>query len=201
MTESNNVQVQTPPQVPSRRNWGDWLLHRWPTALGIALAFLTLFDGQIDSSFVSSLAAIIVVMALVYLGAAVLARRSAAWWVFLAGFVVIFLLRLLDLSMAAVIVFWISALALLAVSVVRAQWRSTDTLPLQTGGMVAFGAVALVALSVDPVWAGYLLAAALLAHAAWDAVHWWRNRVVPRTYAEFCGVVDLLLGVAILVML
>ncbi|MCE7984454.1 MAG: hypothetical protein DYG89_25050 [Caldilinea sp. CFX5] len=40
----------------------------------------------------------------------------------------------------------------------------------------------------------------LLAHAAWDAIHWWRNRVVARVYAEFCGVVDLPLGAAILVM-
>lgn len=49
--------------------------------------------------------------------------------------------------------------------------------------------------------AGYLIVAALLAHALWDAVHLWRNRVVAASYAEFCGVLHLVLGVAILVML
>jgi hypothetical protein len=67
--------------------------------------------------------------------------------------------------------------------------------------MLAFSAIALVAFYAQLDWAGYLLAAALLGHATWDAVHWWRNRVVPRSYAEFCAVVDLLLGVGILVMM
>jgi hypothetical protein len=40
----------------------------------------------------------------------------------------------------------------------------------------------------------------LLGHAAWDAYHYLRNRVVPRSYAEFCAVVDLLLGAVILFM-
>jgi hypothetical protein len=41
---------------------------------------------------------------------------------------------------------------------------------------------------------------ALLGHAAWDAHHYLRDRVVARSYAEFCGVLDLLVGAAILVM-
>ena len=41
---------------------------------------------------------------------------------------------------------------------------------------------------------------AILSHAAWDAYHYLRNRVVVRSYAEFCAVVDLLLGAAILFM-
>ncbi len=66
--------------------------------------------------------------------------------------------------------------------------------------MLGFGVVALIALYVDPDLGGYLVAAALLGHAAWDAVHFRLNRVVARSSAEFCGVLDLLVGVAILFM-
>lgn len=61
--------------------------------------------------------------------------------------------------------------------------------------------LALLVLYVDLTLAGYLIAVALLAHAGWDAVHLWRNRVVAASYAEFCGVLDLVLGMTILVML
>jgi hypothetical protein len=67
--------------------------------------------------------------------------------------------------------------------------------------MLAFGATALVAFYEDPVLGGYLLAFALLSHAAWDAYRYLRNRVVPRSYAEFCAVFDLLLGAAVLFVL
>lgn len=44
----------------------------------------------------------------------------------------------------------------------------------------------------------YFLAAGYFGHAAWDVAHHIANKVVPRSYADFCGVVDLLLGFAIL---
>jgi hypothetical protein len=56
--------------------------------------------------------------------------------------------------------------------------------------MLAFGATALVAFYEDPVLGGYLLAFALLGHAAWDAYHYLRNRIVPRSYAELCAGFD-----------
>jgi len=43
-------------------------------------------------------------------------------------------------------------------------------------------------------------AAGLTAHAAWDAYHWWADRIVVRSFAEWCGVLDLTLGVGILVL-
>lgn len=46
MTESNRVQSQTASQSTYHRNWGDFLLHRWPTGLGLAIAFITAFDIQ-----------------------------------------------------------------------------------------------------------------------------------------------------------
>ena len=66
--------------------------------------------------------------------------------------------------------------------------------------MLAFGSTALAALFLAPELGPYLVAFALLGHAAWDAYHYLRDRVVARSYAEFCGVLDLLVGAAILVM-
>jgi hypothetical protein len=43
----------------------------------------------------------------------------------------------------------------------------------------------MVALYVSPDLGSYLVAFALLGHAAWDAVHFRLDRVVPRSYAEF----------------
>jgi len=45
----------------------------------------------------------------------------------------------------------------------------------------------------------YLVAAGLLGHAAWDFYHHRTNRVVSRSLAEFCLVLDTLLAIAVLV--
>ena len=68
--------------------------------------------------------------------------------------------------------------------------------PVVRFGVDAFAARA--ALYVAPELGAYLVALALLGHAAWDAYHYLRDRVVTRSYAEFCGIADLLLGAAIL---
>ena len=73
--------------------------------------------------------------------------------------------------------------------------------PLQAAGMLLFGAAMLVALYAEPLLGGTIVAVGLLGHAAWDAYHYLRNRVVTRPYAEFCAVVDLLVGAAVLFVL
>ena len=175
------------------------LKHRWPTALGIAVATLTAFDLEVDVRFVSFLSALTVLMALVYLGAAVLNRRWSAWVVLLAGMPVAFFLPSTSGAGPSVVLL-VAALVFLVLGVARGQLRRPGGLTLQAAGMLGFGAIALAALYADTVLGGYLVAAALLGHAVWDAVHYLRNRVVARSYAEFCAVVDLLLGVAILFM-
>ena len=42
-------------RVPERRRWTDVMMHRWPTALGIAIAALTAIDLQLNVEFVSFL--------------------------------------------------------------------------------------------------------------------------------------------------
>ena len=52
-------------------------MHRWPTALGIAIAALTAFGLRIDAEEVSYLSALVVLMPLVYVGAA--SRGWCCW--------------------------------------------------------------------------------------------------------------------------
>jgi hypothetical protein len=184
-------------QAPDRRRWTDILMHRWPTALGIALAAMTAYDLEDGLEF----AALVVLMAFVYVGAAALDRRRASWVVFLAGCaVVVVFLDLLDSAVDSSLVLLVAALVFVVVGAVRGQLRSPGGLTLQAAGMLGFGVVALMALFVAPGLGAYLVAFALLGHAAWDACHYLRDRVVARSYAEFCGVLDLLVGAAILVM-
>jgi hypothetical protein len=99
------------------------------------------------------------------------------------------------------VVLLVAAPVFLVLGVARGQWQRPSGLPLQSAGMLAFGSTVLVALyAVYPDLGGKLVGIAILGHATWDAYHYLRNRVVPRSYAEFCAVVDLLLGVAILFM-
>lgn len=63
---------------------------------------------------------------------------------------------------------------------------------------LGFSAIALTAMMVNPLAALYLAALAAIGHAAWDVVYFIRNKVVPRSLAEACFMLDLGLGVALL---
>jgi hypothetical protein len=183
-------------QAPDRRRWTDILMHRWPTALGIAVAVLAAFDLEDGLEF----AALTVLMALVYLGAAALDRRWSAWVVLLAGLLPTFFIPSNSGIDPSVVLLVAAAPVFLVLGVARGQLRKPGGLPLQTVGMLAFGSTVLVALYVDPDLGGKLVGIAIIGHAVWDAYHYLRDRVVARSYAEFCAVVDLLLGAAILFM-
>ena len=180
----------------ARGRWTGALMHRWPTALGIAVAALAAFDAQDGLEF----AELTVLMALVYLGAAALDRRWAAWVMLLAGLPLAFFISSIS-GIDPSVVLLVAAPVFLVLGVARGQWQRPDGLPLQTAGMLAFGSTTLVALCyVYPDLGGKLVGIAILGHAAWDAYHYLRDRVVVRSYAEFCAIVDLLLGAAILFM-
>ena len=84
-------------------------------------------------------------------------------------------------------------------STLRDATRMTDGLPLQTIAMVVFAAVAAISLYLNETAGAYLVAAGLFAHAAWDVYHYWANKVVPRSMAEFCCVLDVSLAAAIVI--
>jgi hypothetical protein len=100
---------------------------------------------------------------------------------------------------------WISAWCVLLAAVIYLTWGTARgdlgdrrLLTAQTTAVLAFGAVAMAAVAVDPAVGRYVLAAGWLAHAAWDVVHHHIGRVVPRWYAETCLVADLILAGALL---
>jgi hypothetical protein len=90
------------------------------------------------------------------------------------------------------------AAAFAVYGLLRGATRPAGGLPLQAVAMIAFGAAAAVALLVNEAVGAYLVAAGLFAHAGWDVYHHWSNRVVVRSMAEFCFVLDTLLALAII---
>jgi hypothetical protein len=166
----------------------------WPTVAGIALAGFVALGMQQGSEQASILAA----SGLVYLAAAALGKPSA-WPAFLATFVIITASRS---GLAGVDATWVLialAIPLTGYGLLRGGTRQLTGLPLQLLAMVVVGALAAIALVAGGDLGSYLVAGGLLAHAAWDFHHHRINRVVPRSMSEFCGALDTLLAVAIIV--
>jgi hypothetical protein len=177
------------------------LLRRWPTLAAILLTALTAF-GLSDGS---ELAPIVAASGLVYLGAAALRKPAMAWPVFFASFVILLVAKVLLADRRGAIEdapTWI----LLGVAVLfgiygllRGAARPPEGLPLQAIAMAAFGAIAAIAVLVNSSVGAYLVAAGLFGHAAWDVYHHRINKVVARSMAEFCFVLDTLLAVIIVI--
>jgi hypothetical protein len=121
------------------RRWWDFLAHRWPTALGVAIAAMMAFDLRVDAEFISSLSALIVVMALVYVGAAALGRRRASWVVLLAGLPVAFFVPS-TLGIKPSVILLLAAAIFLVVGAVRGRSGEASGLALQAAGVLVFGA-------------------------------------------------------------
>jgi Ni/Fe-hydrogenase subunit HybB-like protein len=64
---------------------------------------------------------------------------------------------------------------------------------VQTLGMLRFGALALAGLAVDPDVGRYLVAAGFFLHGVWDFVYFRLDRVVARSHAEWCCVLDVII--------
>lgn len=164
-----------------------WVVRRWPTWLAIALVLLGGFgvpDGR-------DLAFVLVLSALGYLVVTVLRRRDATWPVVLAGLAGVVVLRIFGIDEAS---------ALLAVAAAFVLWgalsRTGEYWP-QAAATIVLSLAAVAALNADFVLGGLLVAAGLFGHAAWDAYHFRKDKVVARSFAEWCGVVDFLLGIAV----
>lgn len=80
----------------------------------------------------------------------------------------------------------------------RRQWHDRRVLALQLAGLLGWAGLAVAARTGPDGLAGWLVAAGWLGHAAWDLAHHRTGRVVPRGYAEWCGVLDVVVGVTVL---
>jgi hypothetical protein len=72
---------------------------------------------------------------------------------------------------------------------------------LQIPMALVYAALAVLAFRVPPEVATAMVAAGLIAHAAWDVVQWRADAVLARSFAEWCAVYDLVIGVGLLVVL
>jgi hypothetical protein len=179
--------------APDRPSWAAAIMHRWPTWLALALAALT-----VGGSTVESLADVLPMLAFFYLAAAVLQRRQATWLVAVVVVAAFAALRLQD-WVDPVVAFSVAALALVLWGAVRGQLRR-GTFVVEMAGMVGFTAIALAALSVDQDLGRYIVAAGWFGHAAWDFAHLRADKVVSRSFAEWCTVFDILRAVGILIL-
>jgi hypothetical protein len=178
--------------TPNRGRWTAWLTRRWPTALAVAPWALTLNGGE-SNGLVTGLGEALLLLPLVYLILAKVRRRRAAWPVLIASLTAMIALRLLDVVTPSTF-FVTLALIVLIWGAVDGQLRRDGMLRIQALGMLGFGALALVGLAVDPDLGRYLVAAGWLFHGLWDFVHLRLDKVVARSYAEWCGVVDVLIA-------
>src|SRR4029453_1213367 len=74
------------------------------------------------------------------------------------------------------------------------QLHRPDPFRVQALGMLGFGALALAGLVADPDLGRYLVAAGWFGHGVWGFVHLKLDKVVARSYAEWCGVIDVLIA-------
>jgi hypothetical protein len=129
---------------------------------------------------------------LAYLAAGALGPRWTAWAGVAAGTALVVIGEMLGATWWHL--FAAAGVVLAAVGVARRQ-RATA---LEAGGMVGYFGIAVAALFLSPALGLGLAAAALIAHAAWDAYHLLTDRVVPRSLALWCIGLDVTAGVSCL---
>lgn len=103
-----------------------------------------------------------------------------------------------DASWIGVLVLILAALAYPAFGRYRRHLHGRKVLLVQAAALVGFIGLATVLLLVDGTAGRLVLAAGFLAHAIWDFAHHRADLMVPRWYAEFCAVVDVLVAAALL---
>ncbi|MFC9997374.1 hypothetical protein [Nocardia sp. NPDC127526] len=182
---------------PAHRTAGELVsaaAQRWPSLLALVLALLIWPTGA--ESTVRVLAAILLLMPLIYLLTAATGRQTATWPVFGAVGVVFVLSGLQGRVPGFVIPV---ALAVLTCGWAAVTGRFDRAFLIPVLGMVGFGAVAISAHYADLSVAHYLVAGGWIAHGLWDFAHHRADRTVARSFAEFCGVVDILVGGVLLI--
>lgn len=174
--------IDRPPEAVLSRA----LLDRWPSLLGLGVAVLLLATGAADRD---TLALGVTAAAVCYLAAGALGRRWVAWASVLGVFVVAVLGESVGLPRWAS--FGLTGVVLVAVGLWRGAGRPTLT---QAAALLGFGGVAVVALSIDAQVGLVLAGLTLASHGVWDVVHFRRDVVVPRSMAEACIALDVVLG-------
>ena len=165
---------------------------RWPSVLGLTMILASSFRGT--DVYVVTL--VTMIAALCYLAAAATSRRGAAWITFgLSSILVPFgIITRLDLTIPIVLV----AVLVVVAGVIIVEGDGWRELAIQAAGFAGFTGISVIALNLDPGSAALVAGFAVMGHGVWDVVHHRRDRVVPRSFAEFCAVLDFGIGILLL---
>ena len=179
------------------------LTDRWPTALALVAIAGVIVVLAVIGRAAELLGPAVALMAGIYLMAYALGRPWTAWVAFLVLSTVVSVLHVLagvlDNSIDPGVGMTVLLVVLWLWAVARHRYRDSPTFTIQTAGAVVFGAITLVCAAVEPRLGAAVAGIGWLAHGAWDAYHFRRNSVVNRPWSEFCAVVDLGVGIALLV--
>lgn len=181
------------PRLPRLRSALQWL---WPPALAAGMTALTLSDES-SAEEVTALAEALLLLPLLYLVVAGLGRREASWPVLVILVVPFVALRALDVVAPATAISAVAAIVLVW-GAVAGRLHRPGAFRVQALGMIGFGALALAGLVLAPEPAVYAVAAGWFLHGVWDLVHLIRGTVVSRSYALWCGVLDILIAAELL---
>jgi hypothetical protein len=172
------------------------LARRWPTLLAVALVAPTFAPDTPEG--VRVLAGAMLLLPLWYVVIAAVGRRTWTWAVLVGSIALFTLLRFQERVEPAVV--------LLAVALGAVLWGALrgrvgqPSFVLQVAGLVVWSALALAGLLLDPATGRYVIAAGWLAHGLWDLAHHRADATVTRSAAEWCGVVDVLVAVQLVLL-
>ncbi|MEQ4717012.1 hypothetical protein [Nonomuraea sp. B19D2] len=167
------------------------IAHRWPTLLGLGFATLSLLDFEDGRS----LGFVVFLAALIYLGTAVLGKPGTVWALFIVSTVAWVVLDKLGIDPWPGLIG--GAISLIVLGLAGGLLRQPLLTAAQVPAMLVFGGAAVLALTLSPQAGGFLVAAALIGHAVQDVLVWRAKQVVARSLAEFCMVLDFILGAGI----
>lgn len=170
------------------------LAHRWPTWLALTVAGVNLLDVGDGTD----LAFVLVIAGVGYLTVTVVERPRATWPLVVVLFTGVTAMRAVGVDELAVVLALGGIVAV--IGLVNGSLRRARPASLQLPAAVVFVGAGLIGAGAPPDVGLVVIATGLLAHAAWDAYHLWLDRIVTRSFAEWCGVLDLTLGIGILVL-
>jgi hypothetical protein len=90
------------------------------------------------------------------------------------------------------------AFGYLIIGTVRRTLHPRPVLIRQLAALAGYLLLILISVFADVVLSTYLVGAGWLAHTGWDYWHHRRDEVVPRAFAEWCGVLDAVVGITVI---
>jgi hypothetical protein len=179
------------------------LADRWPIAVALAVVAGAVTVIGLVNEQAELFGPAVATMAGIYLMAYALGRPWTAWLAFVILSVVVtglhLLARLLALPVDPAVGMTLLLVPLWVWAATRRRSSPTRTFSVQTAGMMVFGAITLLTATTQPQVGTAVAGVGFLAHGIWDAYHYRVNLVVTRSWAQFCAIVDVGVGIALII--